>query len=82
MPNAATKNVAHGITGMDYVVQLLGTAKSTTQQISLPYVIGTGSAQISFQIDMVIEGANIRIRAAENNSQYTTCYVTIYYTKT
>lgn len=83
LPNATTKNVAHGITGIDNTIDLRGWGKETGtgQMITLPYVIGTGTGGIGFQLDLVILGANIRLRSAENLSSYATAFVTIHYTK-
>ncbi|MBM4644760.1 hypothetical protein GS464_20080 [Rhodococcus hoagii] len=85
LPNNTEKTVAHGISNLEYVVSFSGTAKNptSTQYIPIPYVIGTGTsgAGMNYQVDLIIAGANIRVRTAENNSGYTTCYVTVYYTK-
>lgn len=82
LPNNATKTIAHGITNLNYVVSFDATAKSPSdsQYVTLPYVIGSGNKD--YEMDIVILDANIRIRTAQDNSKYTTSYLTVYYTKT
>lgn len=83
MPNATSKLVAHGITGIDIVLSIYGAAASTTAFIPLPYVIGSAvSADIYYQIDLSVQGDSIRVRSGANSTAYTRSFVTLHYTKT
>ena len=75
LPNNTTKTVVHGISNLDFIVELCGSAKrpSDNTYIKLPDSPGQ---------DLYVQGANINIGTNSNKSGYTSTYVTIQYTKT
>lgn len=79
LPNNTTKNVAHGISDMDYAVVISGSAKNPNNgiRIPLPYVYGNTRC-----LQTYIDATNIKLISTENMSGYTQSYVTIQYTKT
>ena len=78
LPNAALKSVAHGITNLGICFAVGAFAKSSSNLIlPIPYATYTGQDQIQFYVD----STNINIRTSGNMSSYSTCYVTLRYTK-
>lgn len=78
LPNATTKQVAHGVSDIDFLVNLSGSAKHTNGiQIPLPYVYGNTRC-----LQVYINATNIFLIASENMSGYTSSFVTLQYTKT
>lgn len=75
LPNTTTKSVAHGITGLDYVIKYYGVASNGTNRLLLPYPTA------STTIETYIDGTNVSVITSSNRSTYTTCYITMYYTK-
>lgn len=78
LPNATTKTVSHGISGIDWVVRVWGTAKATSW-IPLPWVDKDSSGQC---LEVIVDSGDIRLITSNNYSGYTSSYVTIEYTKT
>lgn len=81
LPNATTKNVAHGISNLGFVVSLIGYAKQssgTPVYINFPFVSELSADK---NIKLIVSGANISIQSQNNYSGFTESYVTIQYTK-
>ncbi len=78
LPDTATKNVAHGVTGIDLIVDLYGFATTGTAHITLPYV---SKAALTFQIGAEADDTNIIIITGMDRTPFTTSSVTILYTK-
>ena len=78
LPNTTTKNVAHGITNLDYVVRIDCMTKNGTTYIPLPY---SNSSALNSSMYAAIVGSNIEIGTGQDRTAYS-AYVTIYYTKT
>ena len=78
LPNATSKDVAHGISNLDYIVSINTTARYNTNYISIPYVDETTLANA---ISISIRNTKIRISSGANQSMYTATVV-IEYTKT
>lgn len=78
LPNNTSKQVAHGVSNLDIIVSLSGSAKGGTTQITLPYVDTTANASVGAYVG----GDYIRIFTSSNRSDFTTSHVTLYYTKT
>ena len=80
LPNNSTKNVAHGIIGLDLV--LPGYPQATAKHfiignyLPLTYVSAAGRAEL------LIQGPDVRIVTTANFQDWTETYVTIEYTKT
>lgn len=78
LPNASTKTVAHGITGLGYTVSIAGTSKrpSDGTVISLPRAFNGNC------IDILTNSQNILITISVGNmTAFTQTYVTLKYTK-
>lgn len=79
LPNATTKTIAHGISGIDHIVDLKGVAwNSSGTTINLPYTNYYGA---QYQVTWYVDKTNINIGAGDDKSGYSNCYVTLYYTK-
>jgi len=77
LPNATTKNVAHGITGLTRVVEFSGSAiNGTTDQVALPHVSNTAT----WDIQLNVNATNVSIVTANNYAPYTG-YVILKYIK-
>ena len=79
LPNNTTKNVAHGISDLDYIEHFWGSAKNPNNgvRIPLPYVYGNTRC-----LQVYADSTNIKLISTENMSGYTTSRVTLQYTKT
>lgn len=78
LPNSgATKNVAHGITNLENVVHMFGTATDGTTIIPLPHA----TTNTGFLVQLQVTSTNVTIMSAANRTS-STGYVTLYYTKT
>ena len=72
LPNAATKSVAHGISGISYIVSMSGT---TDNSLPLPYY-----ADGVFGISLRADTTNVIIATYTDRSS-STAYVTLEYVK-
>lgn len=77
LPNNTSKNVAHGITDISYVIDVHGIAANNTPNF-LPISYRSATAGIWFTITT----NNITINTSTDLTAYTTTYATLYYTKT
>jgi hypothetical protein len=78
LPNAGTKNVAHGITwnANTHFTRIYGTATDpSTRSIPLPYVDTTAGSSIELSVDTT----NVQVITAFNYSGYTTAYIILEY---
>lgn len=81
MPNATTKNVAHGISNLKFMIEMVGGAESPTGNIghTLPYSSSAASANC---ISLNNDNTNIIIVTGVNYSSLTDSWLTVRYTKT
>jgi len=80
LPNASTKEVAHGITDLGMVISIQGIALVTAANRFAPMpVINPGETDLIAYF--YIEGNNIIIKSDSNFTGYDNSYVTIKYTK-
>lgn len=77
LPNATTKNVAHGITGLGTVVALRGMADNATIQRPLPYADATATDTVELDCG----DTNVTLRSTGDQSGFTSSFVLIEYTK-
>lgn len=77
LPNNTTKNVAHGITGLDRVISLEAVAENTIIGNYLPLSYPTGAARV----ELLIQGPDIRIVTSSNFQDWTRTHVILEYTK-
>jgi hypothetical protein len=71
LPNASTKTVAHGITGITTLMRMFGSATATNAYLPIP---NTG-------IEMSMDNTNIIITTTTDRTAYT-CIVVVEYLKT
>ena len=76
LPNNSFKSVAHGITGMTYLIKYEAIAVSGTIFHPVPLVTNTAAAQTQITFDTT----NITIGTGSDRTAYT-AYVTLYYIK-
>lgn len=77
LPNATTKNVAHGISNLDLVIDIKGCAwDGSSTWLPIPNA-GSSSATI----EAYVYSSNIVITTGMDRTSFTTSYVTLYYTK-
>lgn len=75
--NSGVKNVAHGISQLDRVIDIRGIAVSDTETILLPH---NNPWVLGESVTIRVSGANITVDTNSNKSSYTG-YVTLKYTK-
>lgn len=79
LPNATTKNVAHGLTNVK-IIDYNGIAYSSSgSTLKLPFVSTNSSAEC---IRLNTTSTNIVIMTGTDRSGFSECYVDLYYTKT
>lgn len=78
LPNTTTKNVAHNISNLAFVISMNGIAKSGNVYIPLPLISSAGKTS---DIGIYVNGNNISIESGSDRSSFTTSYVTLEYTK-
>lgn len=79
LPNATTKNVAHGLTDFTLIrTNCVATNTSTNQNFILPYASPTG---IEYNMSLYINNTNVQIVTGIDRSAYNSCYVDLYYIK-
>lgn len=83
LPNNGTKNVAHGISNLNILVDLYGAAKFPSYQLALPCVCDplTDGIGVDAGIRVYINSTNIIINTGIDRSAGSG-YITLYYTKT
>ena len=80
MPNAANKDVAHGIPteDIDWIVSCEGVAADRTFGIFLPLSYPTAAARI----ELFVIGSTIRITTDSDFTNWDECFIILEYTKT
>lgn len=80
LPNASNKSIPHNITNLETITSLEGTAYNPTANITytLPHVHPN---DVTYQVGLYINGANIIISTGIDRSAFTQSYVIIEYTK-
>lgn len=77
LPNASTKNVAHGISNLGYIIKIEGMAWDN----NVTYNPMPNPAVDPYSIEVYIHDTDIVIVTGSDRSGMTTSYVTLYYTK-
>lgn len=79
LPNTSSKSVAHNISNLGYVIKIEGYAwDETSSYRPLPSAAPTAANSI----EVYNNDTNIVVYTGINRSNLTTCYITLYYTKT
>ena len=81
LPNATSKNVAHGISNISRIVSIVGYAyrSSSVKYLPLPFV---SANEVGESINISADNTNISILTGYDRSAFTESYVTLQYTKT
>ena len=80
LPNATTKQVAHGITNLNFVISYKILAKNPTYNYYLS-VPATNPVGLAYTVAAYIDNTNVIVQSGDNKSGYSICYVIIEYTK-
>lgn len=80
LPNNTSKDVAHGVSNIEYVISMSGFGKRS-DGINIPLVYENADL-LGNAIELYADSTNIHIDTNSDKSSYTTAYVTIQYTKT
>lgn len=78
LPNTTTKNVAHSISGLTYLVALQGVSTNGSTYFPIPFVSSSSSANT---VQITVDATNISCVTGADRSSFTTTYVTLWYTK-
>ena len=78
LPNSTTKSVAHGITSLGTIINIDATAFYSDYAIMLPYI---NLVALQNGVELYLTPTNVVVRTSADKSSYTSCYVTIRYTK-
>ena len=79
LPNSTTKNVTHGISGIDTRLAPRGFTNSTTVCLPLPYASVASAGNI---VRLSWDNTNIYFETESDLTSYTSTYVILEYTKT
>lgn len=79
LPNSTSKSVAHGITGLSYIVNWHGMTTRTGDNIFRPLPL-VSPASATTQAIVEFDGTYVYIYAGNDRSAYA-AYITLYYTK-
>lgn len=79
LPNVTMKSIAHGITNLDRVISMGGTALNPTGNTHLPLPFASNTESVVY---LAVVGNNVQITTLNDRSGFTTSYVTLRYTKT
>lgn len=79
LPNATVKNVAHGISNLNYVIKIEGTAAAPNSTwITLPAVYRNADAL--YNVEVSVSTSDVVCNTSGDRSIFT-AYITLYYTK-
>ena len=79
LPNATTKTINHGISGLSMVIKLEGLATNGTYYYKLPLTYQGSDS--NYNVELYATSTAIGIKCNTNRSMFTSSYVTIFYTK-
>lgn len=79
LPNATTKTINHGISGLSRVIKLEGIATTGTYYYNLPLTYQGSDS--NYNVELYATSTQIGIKCNTNRSMFTSSYVTIFYTK-
>ena len=79
LPNATTKTINHGISGLSRVIKLEGIATNGTYYFKLPLTYQGSDS--NYNVELYATSTDIGIKCNTNRSMFTSSYVTIFYTK-
>lgn len=82
LPNNTTKNVAHNISNLGYIIEMKGTAHSTGSGYTIPLEDLDADAGFNGNVRLYANDTYVTIKTKSNQSSYDETYVTLLYTKT
>ena len=74
LPNANTKNVSHNISNIDYIVNIYGVAKRSSDSVYIE--LSSVTCNTEYLTEVYVKGANIVIVTVQDRSTFTTSYIT------
>lgn len=80
LPNNTTKNVAHGIGNLDYIIAITGTAKRADGNVAVLPTVNPGN--VSYGVNIYANSTTVSVQTAFDFSAWSKSYVTLRYTKT
>ncbi len=84
LPNASTKIIAHGISGINnnwFFTHIYGTAMEPAGVGNRPFYIPLPNSGPSYQVELMIDNTNINIRTVSNLSGFTKSFIILEYYK-
>ena len=78
LPNNTNKNVPHGISGLNKVINVEANQYEGVNRSAFPFTHG---ATLNFQQQILIDATDIKIYTYSNRTGVTIDYITLYYTK-
>lgn len=82
LPNNSTITIPHGISGLNVIIHMYGSANSSQSGYTIPLEDLDAQAGINSAIRLYANNTNLYITTKADQSTYDTCYVTMCYTKT
>lgn len=76
LPNAATKNIPHGISNLGNIIKFEGFCYRSNYWLPLPE-----ASNGVWAIEVTADNTNLQVITFEDRSDFGTAYVTLYYTK-
>lgn len=80
LPDNTDKIVAHGISNISKIIDIRGYAYTSNSGLFIPIPFTTPNS--SGCIATVADATNIRVITGTDRTEFTECYITLYYTKT
>lgn len=77
LPNATSKSVSHGISGIGNIIKFEGWASDGSSWVPLPLVATSDTYNVQVSVSLT----QITLATGQNRSSYLSSYATIYYTK-
>lgn len=79
LPNATSKGVSAGISNLDYIIKIEGTAYDPNADTTI--CLPTASTTATASLDVWSQNGLIYVDTDADRSSYSTSYITLYYTK-
>lgn len=78
LPNSASKDVAHGIADLDFIIKYEGMAYSGSSYFMLPLV---SVSSLAAGVQTTVSKSAINITTGQDRSMFSQTFITLYYTK-
>lgn len=77
LPNATSKSVSHGISNIENIIKFEGWASDGSSWVPLPLV----ATDYTYSVQVSVSSTQITLATGQNRSNYSSSYITLYYTK-